>query len=103
MLPTIASEPLTEEQRELILRGNIIALNTDVSRMKKSLYEGDDGKILPVMERLRNIETYIEVQKFWVRTIAVALVLQTLGFVFAGIFWFVKLYPVLEQIAREPK
>ncbi|HEY6019282.1 MAG TPA: hypothetical protein VIY48_05075 [Candidatus Paceibacterota bacterium] len=102
MLPNIASEPLTEEQRELILRGNIIALNTDVTRMKKTLYEGDDGKILPVMERLRNIEAYIDGQKFWIRTIAVALVLQTIGMVLGVVFYFVKLYPVLEQISRNP-
>lgn len=100
-----ANEPiydnLTESQQRLVLRTNVVALNTDMTRVKGTLYEGNQ-KDLPLVERVRNVENYIDTLKFWFKTIAVAIVLQTITFGAAALVYFLKLYPLIEKLANNP-
>lgn len=101
MSDEIQYDSLTDSQQRLVVRTNLIQLNTDVRRFKETLYDGN-SKDLPLVERVRNIETYVEFQKFWFRTIAVAIVLQTLTFAGAAIVYFAKFYPLLEKLSQQP-
>lgn len=96
---------LTDSQKINI---NVISLNTrvnehetEINKLKRIVVEGD-GEILPHAERIRNLESYANTTKFWLRTVAVAIVLQTITFGSAAIFYFVKLYPVLLELAKKP-
>lgn len=97
----IQYDALTDSQQRLVVRTNLIQLNTDARRFKDTLYDGTP-KELPLVERVRNIETYVDFQKFWFRTIAVAIVLQTITFGVAAIMYFARLYPLLEKLANQP-
>jgi hypothetical protein len=55
-----------------------------------------------VMERMRNIEKYIEDQKYWTRFLVGALILQTLTFLGATIVALIQFLPVLQRIAQNP-
>lgn len=95
-------ESLTDSQQRLILRSNVISLNTDMARVRKTLFDGDGERELPLVERVRNLENYIGTLKFWSRTIAVALVLQTITFGVTAIIYFAKLYPIMLRISQNP-
>lgn len=95
------SDNLTDSQQRLILRTNVIQLNTDMVRVKQTLFDGTSNE-LPLVERIRNLESYIANLKFWLRTISVALVLQTITFGTAAVVYFIKLYPLLERLAAKP-
>ena len=99
---------LTPEQREVVMQNRIMEMENDmddawkeIKLMKEKLIEGNGQ--LPLMERMRNMETFANTIRFWFRTVAVALVLQTITFGGAAIVYFVKLYPLLEKIsANQP-
>lgn len=86
---------------------NLISLNTAINDLQetqakhhKVLIEGNGD--LPLLERVRNLEAFTGTLKFWLRTVSVAIVLQTITFGAAAIVYFVKLYPVLAEIAKTP-
>lgn len=100
----ILEKDLTDTQK---LAVNLVSLNTavnvlqeDSAKYKHILIEGNGE--LPLMERVRNMEAFITSTKFWLRTIAVAVVLQTITFGTAAIVYFAKLYPLLEKISKLP-
>lgn len=95
-------ENLTESQQRIIMRTNVIQLNTDVQKMKKFLFEGEGNDDLPVAERIRNLETFQKNINFWFRTIAVAIVLQTITFGAVAVTAFVRVMPALEKLANSP-
>lgn len=96
----MAFENLTDSQQRIVMRTNVIQLNTDVSRMKKFLFEGDGSDDLPAAERLRNLEKFRDTILFWFRTIAVAIVLQTITFATIAVVTFIRIMPALEKIAE---
>lgn len=88
------------------LRLNVMSLNTainelqtDVRKHHKLLIEGNGE--LPLVEQMRNVNKYISDVKFWFRTIAVSLVLQLVTFTIAGVIGYIKLLPLLTQIANK--
>lgn len=101
MADTINFDSLTDSQQRLIIRNNVIQLNTDNQRFKTTLYDGANGE-LPMTERVRNLETFTRTMQFWFRTIAVAIVMQTIAFATAAIVYFARLYPLLEKLANQP-
>lgn len=95
-------ESLTESQKMVIMRTNLLQVNTDIIRLKKAVFEGDGESELPALERIRNLEKFQAAIQFWFRTIAVAIVLQTVTFGFVAIVAFVRFYPLLEKLAQNP-
>lgn len=91
---------LTDSQKLVVLGNTALEQSNKLERHHKILIEGNGEK--PLMERMRNVEAFIDGIKFWQRTLAVALVLQTLTFGITAIFYFVRLYPILEKISNQP-
>jgi len=111
MLPDLTPEiaaNLTDSQKiniKLIQSLNTVntALNDlqhDVRIHDKLLVTGNGE--LPIPERIRNIERFVDTFKFWQRTVAVALILQTVTFGTAAIIYFIKLSPLLDALAKRP-
>lgn len=74
----------------------------DIQHLNKLVFEGDGNGNLPLTERMRNEEAFTRSVRFWLRTVAVAIVLQTLTFGSAAAIYFVKLYPLLDKLASSP-
>ena len=54
-----------------------------------------------IMERLRNVEKYIDNQKYWTKFLIGTLIVQTLAFFFGVVVAIVQFLPVLQQIATK--
>lgn len=91
---------LTDSQRIVILQSRMLNNEDKVTKHHKILLEGNGE--LPLTERVRNLEAFTTSLKFWLRTVAVAIVLQTITFGAAAIIYFVKLYPVLQHLVNQP-
>lgn len=97
---------LTDTQKTNIkIIQNITSLNTalndlqhDVSIHDKILVTGNGG--IPLPERIRNLEAFTDSIKFWLRTVAVAIVLQTLSFSIAIVIAMIRFLPILEKLAN---
>lgn len=89
---------LTDGQRIVLLQSKELEQDDKINKHHKILIEGNGE--LPLVERVRNLEKFIDSLKFWLRTVAVALVLQTLTFGASALIYFVKLYPILQEIAK---
>ena len=96
----MAFENLTDSQQRIVMRTNVIQMNTDIARMKRFLFEGDGNDELPAAERLRNLEAFQKTINFWFRTIAVAIVLQTITFGTVAIVTLVRVMPALDKLAN---
>ena len=102
----IITDPyLTDGEKFALLDNAIIstqtAINTigeKVDKHQKILVEGNG--VLPLVEQVRNINAFINSVKFWMKTIAVAVVLQTITFGGAAFVYFLKLYPILEKLQK---
>ena len=94
-------QALDEQDRRLIMSLAINELQTKVSRHESILVTGGEHE-LPLVERVRNLERYIENTKYWTRLVASALVVQTLAFGGSVIWAAIKLIPLLERLARTP-
>lgn len=97
------TDEMTETQKVIT---NLLSINTavntlqeQVGRHHKILLEGN-GQI-PLVEQVRNHSMFIDSTKFWLRTVAVAIVLQTITFGSAAIIYFVKLYPLLSNLSQQ--
>lgn len=94
------TDNMTDGQRLLILQQSIIDNNVKLEKHHKILLEGNGE--LPLVERVRNLEAFVGGLKFWLRTVSVAIVLQTITFGIAAMVYFIKLYPVLEKLVKQP-
>ena len=117
-IPPINTPNMTDRTRVMnMLRDGLISHDTRIQNVRDDLNEQakkvnlleeivllgtpQSGQISHA-ERIRNLEAYASATKFWLRTVAIAIVLQTLTFGSAAIVYFVKLYPVLERLANTP-
>ena len=99
---------LTETQKTNIrIIQNITSMNTaindiqhDVSIHNKLLITGEGE--LTILERLRNVESFINGIRHWGQFIGGALIIQTLTFFFGVIIALIRFLPVLEKIAKTP-
>lgn len=71
-------------------------LQATVGHDHKLLVEGNGQK--PIKQRVDDIEEYVKGMKFWLRTIAVSIVLGVISFVGYGIVLYVQILPVLEKL-----
>ena len=87
---------LTDSQKMLIISIGLNNVQNKLSEHEKLLVTGD-GQALPVMERLRNMEAYIEGTRYWVRFIAGVIIVQTVA-IFSSLVWAaIKLLPLLQK------
>jgi hypothetical protein len=97
---------LTDDQRVLLkMLQNINSINTALNLLQSDVRVHD--KILvtgngepSLQERIRNLEAFVASQKYWLRLVAGALVLQTITFGTAAIVYFIKLTPVLNSLQK---
>jgi hypothetical protein len=109
IMPEITIPNLTDTQKTHIeILRNITSLNTglndvqtDVRELNKIVIVGNGE--LALRERIRNLEAFINNIKFWLRTVAIALVAQTVTFGIAAIVYFIKLYPLLNKLTEQVK
>lgn len=94
------NDSLTDGSRLLILQQALLDAQNKLEKHHKILVEGNGE--LPLVEKVRNLEVFVGTLKFWLRTVAVAIVLQTITFGAAALIYFIKLYPVLERISKNP-
>jgi hypothetical protein len=104
-LDVVLNPNLNDVQKMLVLENNmsilqsrIIENDSTLERHHKLLIEGNGE--LPMLERLRNLEQFIGVLKFWLRTVAIAIVLQTITFGIASMVYFIRLLPLLEKLTN---
>ena len=88
---------LTEVSSLTLLQNDVADLKLDVAKHHKVLIEGN-GEI-PLVEKVRNHDTFISEVKYWLKFVIGALVLQTLTLGIGAVIWFMKLSPILEKLA----
>jgi len=96
---TLELNDMTDSQKIVLLWSQMQELRNGHAKDHKVLIEGNGE--LPVVEKVRNLENFANTIKFWFRTIAIAIVLQTITFGAAAVVYFVKLYPLLNEIANK--
>lgn len=114
MLPDLTPEMaanLTDSQKiNIRIIQSLNAVNTALNDLQhivtvhdRILITGDDGSGEPsLQERVRNLERFVDTFKFWQRTVALALVAQTVTFGVAAVVYFIKLTPLLNALAKQP-
>lgn len=103
-MPEILEENLTPEQRLVwsinSLWTNYGDLKTKVDKDHKILVEGNGE--LPLVEQVRNINTFISGVRYWVKFLIGALLIQTMAFLGTAIVYLVKLAPIIDKITNNP-
>lgn len=89
---------MSDNQRLIIIQSRVLENEERLDRHHKVLLEGNGE--LPLVEKVRNLEAFSNNLRFWLRTVAVAIVLQTITFGAAALVYFFKLYPVLEKLSQ---
>lgn len=99
---------MSETQKLNILWTGITELWNKVTEIEKLtdihetlLVVGDGEKELPVMERLRNIEKFIDGWRYWGKLVGGILIAQTLAFLGGILIAVVRFLPILERIANQ--
>jgi hypothetical protein len=111
MLPDLTPEVianLTESQKiNIQFIQSLNSINTALNDVRHDVKVHDvllvtgNGE-LPLPERMRNVERFVDTFKFWQRTVAIALVAQTVTFGVAAIIYFIKLSPILDRLTQSP-
>ena len=99
---------LTDSQKILTaIIENQVSMNTRVDNLSeiqkkhhRILIEGN-GEI-PMVERVRNLEEFVDAMRYWLRFIGGALIIQTVAFATSIVIAVVKFLPVLERLATQP-
>jgi hypothetical protein len=92
---------LSDSQKMVVLSIGLQNAQNKLSEYDRLLVTGD-GNILPIAERMRNVEGFVSSVRYWLRFVAGAIVLQTITFGAAAIVYFIKLYPLLEKLSEQP-
>lgn len=98
----LLEKDLTPDQRILL---NLTSVNTavnnlqeDNAKFRKILIEGNGD--IPLVEKVRNIETFIKEFRYWTKFIFGALIVQTLAFIAGIIVAVFRFLPLLEQLSK---
>lgn len=111
MLPDMTPEmlaSLTDSQRiNVKIIQNLTSLNTslndtqhEVATLNKLVIAGNGDPAL--MERVRNLESFVGGTKYWLRLVAGALILQTITFGTTAVIFFIRLVPLVEKLTNKP-
>lgn len=91
---------LTDSQKLLVLSIGLNNVQNKLDNHDKILITGNGN--LPIVERLRNVESFIGSIKYWTRFLVGAILIQTLTFAAAAITYFIRLYPLLVKLSERP-
>lgn len=107
------AKSLTDSQKiNLKIIQNLTSINTAVNNVQNDLHETQEvlkthDKLLvtgngepSLQERIRNLESWVASQKYWLRLVSGALILQTVTFAVTALIYFVRLLPMLERIVQ---
>lgn len=90
---------LAAEHGLTALQSDVLELNRRFEKDHRILVEGNGE--MPVVEKVRVLESFAKSLQFWSRTIAVALVLQTITFITASAVYFIRLIPLLNELLNQ--
>lgn len=116
MLPDIDdfAKNLTDSQKmNLKLMQNVSSVNTALNNLQsdfrdmvaeveihdKLLVTGNG--VPSLQERIRKMEAFIEGQKYWLRFVAGALIVQVIAFIVVAATFIIRFAPLLERIEHE--
>lgn len=94
-----AFDEMTDSQKMLVISLAVNSLQGSVDRHNKILVTGN-GEI-PLVEQVRNLREFVNGIKFWAKTAAVAILLQTIAFGSAVVVGYIRFLPVLEKLANQ--
>lgn len=101
-MPEIIESDMTPEQKILwsitSLWSNFSELKTRADKNYKVLFEGNGE--LPIVEQVRNLNTFVNGVRYWMKFLIGALLLQTMAFLGTAIVYFIKLSPFLDQLSK---
>jgi len=90
-----------EMYRSLVSIGTLTNQHETYLTVLKNKFFSGDGEYFQLKEQVKDHEQFINTIKFWLRTVSIALVLQTITFGVAAVVYFVRLYPLLERISKQ--
>jgi hypothetical protein len=93
--PTDISD-LSDSQKFLVLSLSLNNLQNKLEIHDKLLVTGE-GSALPVMERIRTMENYIDGMRYWVRFVAGLIIAQTIVLMSSLVWAAIKLLPLLQK------
>lgn len=107
-MPNIEIPNLTDTQKTFqAIMQNQLSLNTAVNELQeltaklhKVVLEGNGD--IPLVEKVRNHQEFIESVKYWQKFLIAALIAQTIAFGTSVVIAVVRFLPVLERIANNP-
>lgn len=102
MLNILRDGLISHDTRLQDLRNDVNSQKVDIDRLNKIVILGEGEREFPLVERVRNLERLASrVEKF-----TNAIILQTVAFLFTvigmGLAFFIKVYPVLVNLANRP-
>lgn len=105
-LNNILPETLTDSQKVNIkIVQSLTSINTALNDVRHTvdihdrlLLTGNGEQAL--MERVRNLESFVNGMRYWLKLVAGALILQTITFGAAAVIYFIKLTPILDKLAN---
>lgn len=97
----IDMENMSTDQKIVIIASKQIEQDTILSKLRSVVLEGNGEPSL--REKVRSNEKFIDSVKFWLKTVAIAIITQTVAFTGAAVIYFIKLYPLLEQLEHLAK
>lgn len=103
-MPEIMEENMTSEQRILwsinSLWTNYSEIKTKADKDHKILVEGNGE--LPLVEQVRNLNTFVNGVRYWMKFLIGALLIQTMAFLGTAVVYLVKLAPVVDKLSNTP-
>jgi len=100
---TTAMEDFNEKpdsEKFLILSMAMNSVQTQLLEHNRILITGKNGE-LPLQEKVRNLESFVNSIKYWLRLLVGALLLQTISFGTGVIYAVLRLLPILEKLSAE--
>ena len=94
------SKPLTDGEKLLALSLTLNQVQDSTARLTKVVLIGNGE--LPLVEKVRNHEQFINNFNYWGKIVAGILVAQFVTLIGAGIWTFIRVLPVLEKLANQP-
>lgn len=87
-------------QNQIVLDTAVNDLQDRTTRHQKILVEGNGD--IPLVEKVRNLEEFVDSVKYWLKFLVGALIIQTIAFGTSVVIAVVRFLPVLEKLASQP-
>lgn len=80
-------------------QNDIRELQNNQLAIQKLLITGNG--VPSLVERIRNLESFVDSQKYWLRFVAGALIVQVIAFIVVAATFIIRFAPLLEQINQQ--